>query len=324
MPRHSLNSVLQAVLREHVDEVVVHSILKEDDHRFWEENGYLVIPNVVPEPLRNGVVGAIWDHLGVEGDQPQDWHRVSPGGGDESAALITRGGGVRISSHHQALWDTRQYAPIHQIFTEILGTEKLWVSFDRVNMKPPVHPDHPEWESDGLSVHWDLNVEKLTAVPLTVQGILYLTDTDEDQGGFRCVPGFHRRFDRWRQTLPPGGNAGRPPFEKVDLAPIPGKAGDFLVWHRLTPHANGRNESDRPRMAQYITMFSAPESNERLRQERIASWRDDTPIRSTKSQEFDIPGDDLPEPTHSWDTHRNHPPELTTLGRRLAGLDLWP
>ena len=94
----------------------------------------------------------------------------------------------------------------------------------------------------------------------------------------------------------------------------------MLVWHRLTPHANGRNESDRPRLVQYITMYPAKEDHEALRQERIGSWQKNAPIRSTMFQEFDIDGPITG--THDWDT-KQESPELTTLGRKLVGLDSW-
>jgi ectoine hydroxylase-related dioxygenase (phytanoyl-CoA dioxygenase family) len=128
------------------------------------------------------------------------------------------------------------------------------------------------------------------------------------------VPGFHKKFAEWKKSLPEGASPRRPPFEKDELTAIPGKAGDFLVWHRLTPHANGRNESDKPRMAQYITMYAAKENNEVLRQERIASWRYNAPIRSTRSQEFD--SDALVARTQDWDTENENRHELTALGKK--------
>lgn len=297
-------------------------ILSDEERAFWEENGYVIIPNAVPQELLDGVIDAIWEHLGVKGDDPEDWYRVNPRNRtDHATAPIVGTGGVRLSCHHQAFWDTRQYPKMHRIFAEILGTEKLWVSFDRASMKPPVHPDHPEWDSEGLKVHWDLDTDRIEYVPLTVQGVLCLTDTDEKQGGFCCVPGFYKEFDAWKKSLPEGASPRRPPFEKEDMVPIPGKAGDLIVWHRLTPHANGRNESNRPRMGQYITMYPAKEDNERLREERIDSWREDAPMRATRLQEFDL--DYQETRTHDWEARLDEPPKLTALGRKLVGIDTW-
>ncbi len=307
--------------------MIEESMLSEDDHAFWCENGYVVIKDVVPEELLEGVRRAIWTHLGVDGEGPDDWYSVPPRKNNDRTGTsppITGGGGVKLSAHQPALWATRQYPKVHRVFTEILGTEKLWASFDRANMKPPVRPENPEWDQPGLPVHWDLDTIKVNPVPLTVQGVLCLTDTDENQGGFVCAPGFHKKFDDWVQTQPADRKPRHPGLEKDKLTPVPGKAGDLIVWHRLVPHANGRNSSNKPRMAQYITMFPARD-DEALRQERINSWCHDLPMRSTKSQEFDIRDqeEDLPEPQHVWDIPRDKKAVLTDLGRKLVGLDLW-
>jgi hypothetical protein len=131
------------------------------------------------------------------------------------------------------------------------------------------------------------------------QGVLYLTDTTEEMGGFQCVPGSHRRLLEWQAThtveegTPPPGSAGRDwmmsrehPIKEwvmqgLEPRAIPAKAGDFLIWDVALLHGNGKNVSDRPRLAQYISL--TPEGTARskslvyggdeLRQLRIDSWR---------------------------------------------------
>ena len=90
-----------------------------------------------------------------------------------------------------------------------------------------------------------------------MQGVLYLTDTAEDQGGFQCVAGFHRLFDEWVKTQPKDRNPRQPDLAGLEVKSIAGKAGDLLIWHRLLAHGNGHNRSDKPRMAQYIAMLPA-------------------------------------------------------------------
>ena len=56
---------------------------------------------------------------------------------------------------HQALWDNRQYPKVHQAFAEILRDEKLWVSLDRANMKPPARASRVEaWQERRPQPNW--------------------------------------------------------------------------------------------------------------------------------------------------------------------------
>ena len=51
--------------------------------------------------------------------------------------------------------------------------------------------------------HWDIDTT-MRPLPRMVQGVLYLTDTTAEQGGFQCAPGFHRQFHEWVKTQPGG------------------------------------------------------------------------------------------------------------------------
>ena len=67
---------------------------------------------------------------------PEDWYTHKPYTRGNQSSMIAASGMVEIYQH-QALWDNRQYPKVHQAFSEIWETEKLWVSLDRENMKPP-------------------------------------------------------------------------------------------------------------------------------------------------------------------------------------------
>jgi ectoine hydroxylase-related dioxygenase (phytanoyl-CoA dioxygenase family) len=221
---------------------------------------------------------------------------------------------------HQALWDNRQNPRIHEAFVDLFGTEKLWVSLDRASMKPPPHPDHPEYDHKGFT-HWDTDTSKLPQ-PFGVQGVLFLTDTTEDMGGFQCVPGFHKNLEAWIAEQPADRNPFAPDLDRLPegmkVTPIPGKAGDFLIWNKLLAHGNGHNVSDRPRLAQYISMGPAPTSpltpeQEERRQDRIRRWQNRL---GPTGKAF--PGD----PRRTEELH-GRTAELTPLGRKLLGIDLW-
>ena len=210
----------------------------------------------MPRENLEALIDEIWFFLGMDRDDPGDWYREPH-----------RIGGMVEMYQSPGLWNNRQHPRVYDAFSEIWGRRDLWVSMDRANLKPPLRADKPDWDHRGM-IHWDLDTSQDT-IPFGVQGVLYLTDTSENQGGFQCVPGFHRLFPEWVKTQPADRNFRRPDLTGLEVKSIPGKAGDLLIWHRLLAHGNGHNRSDRPRMAQYITMSSAKEDNEEARQERI-------------------------------------------------------
>ena len=58
---------------------------------------------------------------------------------------------------------------------------------------------------------------------LRPEGVLALTDTATDQGGFQCVPGMHRGLEEWIKTQPPDRNPRVP-----DLS---GRTRRISEWH---------------------------------------------------------------------------------------------
>ena len=284
------------------------TVLSKADWAFWEENGYVIIPNAVPQENLDRMVEAIWWFLDMDPEDSETWYKHKPFTRDNRCSPISAGGMVEMYQH-QAIWDNRQHPRVYQAFAEIWGEEKLWVSLDRANMKPPAREDKPDWNNRGM-IHWDLDTSQ-QPIQFGVQGVLYLTDTAEDQGGFQCVPGFNNTFEEWVKTQPEDRNPHHPDLTGLDVRSIPGKAGDLLIWHRLLAHGNGHNTSDKPRLAQYITMSPARTDDEAARQAGVASWQERRPMPNW-------PGD-----PRAWEKEKQQTAELTPLGKKLLGVDLW-
>jgi len=281
-------------------------IFTAEDHARFQTDGYVIARDVVPAENLRATAAMIWEFLGMDPADPGDWYRppLSPGG-------------MLEVYQHPALWDNRQAPRVHQAFSELLGTERLWVSFDRVNMKPPRSADHPEYDHKGF-IHWDTDTRDLPK-PLGVQGVLALTDTTEEMGGFQGVPELFRGLDAWLQTQPADRNPRVPDLTGFGITPIPARAGDLIIWNSLFPHGNGHNVSDRPRLAQYVSMFATPSSDEwtveweQRRQDRIHRWQDRLPPDASWAS-----GD-----PRRWEQEHGQTAKLTPLGRKLLGLDLW-
>jgi ectoine hydroxylase-related dioxygenase (phytanoyl-CoA dioxygenase family) len=180
------------------------------------------------------------------------------------------------------------------------------VTLDSCRFTPPWKPGHAEtygihWDGDP----WDGNKRML-------QGVLALTDTEANQGGFRCVPSLYKDNDRWPKvpTIDQDGDVNwLADTHGHEIVMVPARAGDLLVWDYRLPHGNSRNMSSVPRLAFYLTMY--PASDSMPQDEAIESWRTGRCLPCWRKR----PGYDRIEP---WP-----PAELTPLGRRLLGLQKW-
>ena len=235
-------AVLGLISGETQDESTVQpfeNILSEKEVAFWNENGYIVVSGVYSDEEINAAVTAVWEHLEMDPDDPESWY-------------------TRASDHgimvqlfrHAALDRVRTSPKLKAVFAQIWGTADLWISTDRVSLNPPERPGH---EFPGPHLHWDVSLE--LPIPFGVQGLVYLTDTEAEQGAFTCVPGFHTEIETWLKGLPPRADPREQARDELKAVPIPGKAGDVVIWHQALPHGSRPNRHTRPRIVQYVTMF---------------------------------------------------------------------
>jgi hypothetical protein len=218
------------------------------------------------------------------------------------------GAGMVEMYHHPAMWANRQLPRVHGAFADVWGTEHLWVTIDRVNLNVP---NRPGFEFKGF-IHWDID-SSLDPIPFDVQGILSLSDAEPGAGGFQCVPGMHKMLPEWRKTQPADRDPHRPDLTGLKVETISMSAGDLLIWNSQIAHGVSPNTSDRPRMAQYLSMSPAQEGNEQARQWRINSW-----LHRIAPEGNPFPGD-----PREWERKHGDTASLTPLGRKLLGLDFW-
>ena len=164
-------------------------VLSKEDRAFWEGNGYVVVHNAVPQENLDAMVTTVWEFLEMDPERAEDWYKYQPYTRDNLCSPISAAGMVEIYQH-QALWDNRQYPKVHQAFAEVWGDEKLWVSLDRANMKPPAREDRPEWCNKGM-IHWDVDTSTAAGVLWGARGAVF----DGYDGGPRRFP--------MRTRLPP-------------------------------------------------------------------------------------------------------------------------
>lgn len=287
-------------------------VLSEDDWKFWIENGYVVVKNAVPKEQAQKTAEFLWEFEEKNPNDPKTWY-APPRADAERRPMkmkeLTNSGMVEVYNH-QTLWNNRQSQRVYEAFTDVWGTDKLWVTIDRANLNFPMRPDHV---FNGF-IHWDYDPETR---PQNVQGVLALADqTDENMGGFQCIPRLYREYDKWKENQPEDRDHFKPDtsefegeFHKVKL-----EAGDLLIFNSTTPHGiRPNNSKDKVRIAQYISMMPAEEENEELKNWRVNSWKN-----RIAPQGYAFPGD-----PRNWESDKFETAELSELGKKVLGLESW-
>jgi hypothetical protein len=260
------------------------------------EQGWLVVPEVVPKELCERSVAALCAFIGVEPTDPSTWSNY-----------VTQGHGIVPLHHHQALWDVRQLPQLHDIFSVIYQTQKLWVTFDRGSFKVPSSFHESGFRMDA--VHWD--GDPRAPNEMAVQGLVYLTDTPAEKGAFAMVPSLYRTLDQWVAVGRSDEEVRRPDVSSYPLEPVGATQGSLVIWHRRMPHTSFANNSNEPRLVQYVTMN--PTTSEQSRERNARECLEKRPPAWAIRQH--VPGQLNPEP--------GPPVKLTTLGKRLAGIEPW-
>jgi hypothetical protein len=268
-------------------------VLSEDDFAFWQKYGYVVVRQAVPADDARRLLDFAWDFQGLDPVRPETWYPERDFASDLERDLY--------------IWDC----------------DELWVSLDRLNLNPPNVGNRdraliPATERGfDIDLHWDVDTT-LDVLPQRVQGIIALTDSRPELGGFQCSPELFHQFDRWRIAQPAGRDPIRPNTDRSEFPVISPELhpGDLLIWNGLLAHGVLPNRSaDAVRAVQYLTMMPALPTHERLVSSRVRSWRE---LR-TPEWNATLTGDPIRH-----ESERYAAPELSTLGRRLLGVEPWP
>ncbi|GMN09683.1 DUF1479 family protein [Croceitalea sp. MTPC9] len=282
-------------------------VLSEEDWEFWMHNGYIVIKNAVPKKQAKATADFLWEFDEKDPNDSNTWY--APPRAEIKMKELAGTGMVEVYNH-QYLWSNRQMQRVHDAFVDVWGTEKLWVTIDRANLNFPQRPDE---EREGF-IHWDYDPE---TKPQNVQGVLALADqTDDNMGGFQCIPWLYRNYDTWKLSQPDDRDRFQPSLDglKDKIVKVKMEAGDLLIFNSTEPHGIRPNRSkDKVRIAQYISMMPAEEDNDKLRNWRINSWK-----HRIAPEGYAFPGD-----PRKWEQTKYETAKLNELGEKLLGLKSW-
>ena len=282
-------------------------VMTMEQWNFWQHNGYVVIKNAVPREQVLQTADFLWEFEEKDSNDPETWYTAPRA---EMKMKELAGTGMVEAYNHQQLWNNRQVQKVYDIFVDIWGTEKLWVTIDRANLNFPMKPGH---EYKGF-IHWDYDPD---TKPQNVQGVLALDDQmDENMGGFQCIPWLFRNYDTWKLTQPEDRNHFKPDVSELQdkIVKVGMEAGDLLIFNSLEPHGIRANRSaDKVRIAQYLSMMPAQEENAALKEWRVNSWKN-----RIAPEGYAFPGD-----PRNWEQTKYETAELSALGEKLLGSQKW-
>jgi hypothetical protein len=84
----------------------VVSLIAAEDRELFRENGYVKIPNAVPEENCQAAIDAIWECPSQDPAAPETWYDPPEGMAEHWDSRL--GGFVKLF-HHQSVWDNRQH-----------------------------------------------------------------------------------------------------------------------------------------------------------------------------------------------------------------------
>lgn len=303
-PSTAKSSTLTLNQRENAEPL---NCLTEEQWEHWKSQGYVVIKAAISKEQAATTADFLWEFEAKNPADSSTWYTLPRA---EMKMKELAGTGMVEVYNHQQLWNNRQSEKVYKAFTDVWGTEKLWVTIDRANLNFPIQPG---FEYKGF-IHWDYDPE---TKPQNVQGVLALADqTDENMGGFQCIPWLFQNYDSWKLDQPEDRNRFQPDITGLEdkLVKVKLAAGDLLIFNSCLPHGIRPNLSkDKVRIAQYISMMPAEEDNQALKKWRINSWKN-----RIAPEGYAFPGD-----PRKWEQTKYTTAQLSPLGEKLLGLSKW-
>ncbi|MFM9987593.1 phytanoyl-CoA dioxygenase family protein [Flavobacterium sp.] len=226
-------------------EDIIDEVLTKEDLDFWDKNGYVVIKNAISRSDCEATQNAIWTFLRANSEDPTSWYQKH----EEKRGLMLN------FSNHPTLNKNRESVKIQKAYEQLYKTKKIYKTIDKVSFNPPISENYSFLGSD---LHWDVSLK--LPIPFKLQGLLYLSDCNDNDGAFHCVPGFHNNVSSWMSNLQANENPREIAPKLLLSKAVTGQAGDFIIWHQALPHCATPNKGKLPRMVQYLTYFPEEET----------------------------------------------------------------
>jgi phytanoyl-CoA hydroxylase len=197
--------------------------------RFYENNGYLVIPDLFTTQQIEKSIDAINQVL--DPNKAEKSYELEPV--DQTTVR-------RIWSPTQkntVFWEMATDPELLDVLENLIGKNILF-HYSKLNMKGPKVGSVVEWHQD-FSYYPHTNSDLVTA-------LIFFDDTSIENGCLRVIPGSHKKGLMSHEV--DGFFRGKVPMlDEAEAVNIEVSAGSVLFLHCMTLHASRQNLSDKPR-----------------------------------------------------------------------------
>ena len=225
--------------------------LSPEQIRFYEENGYVVGPQLLEDTALEHLRAELKDLMQPAHPGNELWHEYhSNESTDPNQVLFHALGAWRIAAgFHDLLWHPGIVVPAQQLLS---GSVRFW--HDQLFCKPAKHGGVVAW-------HQDYSYWTRTAPMAHLTAWIGLDESTPANGCVYYIPGSHR----W-DLLPITGLSGHmhaiqsvlndQQWERFQQpVPVPLRSGQCVFHHPLTIHGSFANLTDVPRRATVINMI---------------------------------------------------------------------
>jgi hypothetical protein len=246
--------------------------VSEAQLKFFKENGYVVLPNVVDNKRCEDFVDELWGVLeavprvkGMEIKRPHDPH------GEVSASWLKQAKARWVPHaqfgapceppmfHLNTMWQVRQDPRLYDFYKKLLGRSDLWVGINRPIIRLPgqgqaelCHWDQDPffWDNDGDAATGGLHsIVAFSDTTVALSSVPTFTQEFTDQ--------FRKQYGHLRKPKPQAKIQVKAPdpmylMEEKNWQEIPVPKGSVIIWSAKLLHSAAVNRSKRIRYGMYL------------------------------------------------------------------------
>ena len=216
-------------------------MLNENQKEFYNNNGYLMVGNVLSDVELSTMQKITYDWIEASRGitESNDFYDLDEGHSPKNPKL------TRLKLPHKAnsyFWDVLKNSKITSVLNDLLGPDTL-LQTSKLNTKAPGGGAAVEWHQDwAFYPHSNDDVLAFG---------VFLEDVTEENGPLMVIPGSHKGpiLSHFSNNVFCGAvNPDDPDFEIEKAIKLVGKAGDMTIHHARTLHGSAPNLSKRSRL----------------------------------------------------------------------------